>query len=740
MSRISEILQSAKAQGREALFEHEGMALLAELGISLPYYALIQSEEDLQSLDLNCFAGQKLVVKVVSDKILHKSDVGGVLIVDKAPEALGEAIATITDRFAGYAIEGVLVAEFVPYDAGLGNELLLGLRYSPDFGPIVSLSQGGIYTEFLAQNFKAGTDVAVLSPRLPSPAHMARALDAKAITKLLFGGLRAQKARIDKAVLMQALEGFLQLAKDHVPADISEFEVNPLVVSDGRLVALDALCKLGEPVAKAAPAKPLHKLDKLLKPQSVAVIGVSEKSNPGHIIVNNLLREGFDPSKIYVIKKGRDSILGCACVPSVEALPERVDLFVDSVSAEQTPDLLQEIIKFEKAESIVVIPGGLGETAASKPLAARMQKALEDSRASDWQGPLINGGNCLGVRSKPGHFDTMFIPEYKLPPTDGPVAPLAFISQSGALAVARASKLASLNPRYILSIGNQMDLTVGDYLSHLKDDPELQVFACYVEGFKPGDGGKWLDAAAEISASGRTVILYRAGRTAAGQKASASHTASVAGDYTVTRELAKQAGVVVAESLSDFEDLIRTFTLLRDKEVKGPGLGAISNAGFECVGFGDNIRNLHMVDLSDSSLARLADLLEKYKLRGIVEAHNPLDLTPMLGDAGYQEVVQAVLDDPGVDLSIVGCVPLTPALNSLAKGEHHEDLSRQDSIVGRLAQVFAESRKPWVVVVDGGQDYDAMRYALDAAGVPTFDTADRAMAALEAFYQNRRGD
>ena len=115
----------------------------------------------------------------------------------------------------------------------------------------------------------------------------------------------------------------------------------------------------------------------------------------------------------------------------------------------------------------------------------------------------------------------------------------------------------------------------------------------------------FLRAAREITAGGRTVLLYRAGRTAEGAKASASHTASIAGDYAVTRELARAAGVVVADSLSDFEELVRLFTFLRGKRVEGTRLGAISNAGFECVAFADNLGRFSLPAFDEATGARL---------------------------------------------------------------------------------------------------------------------------------------
>ena len=728
------LIATARKKKRQVLLEHEGLALVASLGVKTPHHVLINDESEItKALLSGGFSGEKVVLKVVSPDILHKSDVGGIRIIERSIKSVKMAVLEMKERFQHQNVVGYLLMEFIPYSSQLGNELLFGMRWTDDFGPIVSLSLGGIYTELISENVKTGQATAIFSPDMTI-----KGLENKFFSPLIFGGFRGQKARIKKEKVENTIRTFLDFAVKELPHNITDLEINPLVVHNGELIALDVLCKLGEnqPV-KIAP-RPLDKLNKLLKPTSVAVIGVSDKPNPGHIIVKNLLREGFPAEKIWVIKPNREFFAQCPCVPTLSDLPQRVDLLVLSISANQAPGALQEIIDHKLAESVILIPGGVGETEASKPILRKMESSLAESRKTSWRGPLINGGNCLGVRSKPGQYDTMFIPEYKLPPTSGSVSPLAFISQSGALAVARASKLASLNPRYILSIGNQMDLTTGDYLEALEKDEKIEVFACYVEGFKTGDGQKWLRAAKRIYESGRTVILYRAGRTPAGKKASASHTASVAGDYLVTKTLAEQAGVVVAESLSEFEDLVKTFTLLRNKIPTGTSLGAVSNAGFECVAFADNFHHLKIKNYSPHLIEKLDILLQKHRLAGFVEVHNPMDLTPMLRDKGYDEIVGAILDDDGIDAGIVGVVPLTPALQSLPKSEnHHEDLSSEKGINNLFVKRFAKSTKPWVVVIDGGKDYDEMAYALIAHGIPTFRTADRAAAALDLFCKQK---
>jgi acyl-CoA synthetase (NDP forming) len=295
-----------------------------------------------------------------------------------------------------------------------------------------------------------------------------------------------------------------------------------------------------------------------------------------------------------------------------------------------------------------------------------------------------------------------------------------------------------LNPKYSITVGNQMDLTIGDYLTYLKDDRDLRVYAVYVEGFRPLDGLRFLEAAREITSGGRSVILYRAGRTAAGAQASASHTASIAGDYAVTRELAKAAGVVVAESLQDFEDLTRLFTCLQGTAAAGWRLGAVSNAGFECVAIADNLGRFELASFEKATAARLQAIFRNARIDSVVDVHNPLDLTPMTGDAAYEEVVRAVLQAPEVDAAIVGCVPLTVALNSLPAGAGHgEDLSRDGSIARRLTGLRAGLTKPWVAVIDAGALYDPLSRALEEGGVPTFREADRALRLLNVYCAHR---
>ena len=734
---LSQLFETARRDGRDVFLETEGLQFLEALGLPSPAHVFFRSAAELAAEALERLAGDRVVLKVVSPQILHKSDVGGVAIVGKSLPSIVAAATDMQMRLGARGVVGFTISEFVPHASGFGNEFLVGLRWTDDSGPVVTIGAGGLYTEFLADHFKVGRDVAILSPELTTPGSVRQALEEVAVVQLATRPMRGQPARLDIEAIIRVVDIFLELGRT-AGGEIAECEVNPFVVSqDRRLIALDVLVTLRDPRAQvnaAAHARPLSKLKYLLEPRSAAVMGVSERLNPGHIIVNNLIREGFDRHRIFIIKPGGDALEGCRCVPDIASLPERVDMFVMCIDAAQASNALVEIVERQAAESVVLIPGGLEEKAGSDAIVRRMRDALAGARTSPWGGPVINGGNCLGIRSMPGRYDTTFIPEYKLPVPTGAPSRLAIISQSGAFAVARASKLATLNPKYAITLGNQMDLTVGDYLTYLENDEGIDVFAVYVEGFRPLDGLRFLKAAQAIVESGRTVVLYRAGRTPAGAQASASHTASIAGDYAVIRTLARTAGIIVADSLEDFDDLTQMFTVLGTARMSGWNLAAVSNAGFECVAIADNLGSFRLPPYAPSTARIFSEIFSKSRIDQVVDVHNPIDLTPITGDAAYIQVVEAALDDDRFDAAVVGCVPMTGALNSLPAGDgHHEDFHRSDSLVSRLTGMRGRNGKPWIGVVDAGALYDPMARQLIAAGIPTFRSADRAMRLFNVY-------
>jgi acyl-CoA synthetase (NDP forming) len=733
----------ARSSGRRTLLEPDAFELVAASGLRVPRQLFVSSSRDAAALDLAPLGSARVVVKVVAPAVAHKSDVGGVAFVEATRDAVAGAIERMEAAFAARDVAGYSISEHVAFDPSLGGEWLLGMRWVEEYGPVLTIGAGGVAAEFLATVIQPGRDLAILRPGHTTRPQLEAAIERLALTPLVTGGIRRQPPRATMASLCEAVERFGRLAAVCGPGLLGDIEINPLAIAVSGPVALDVLAIPCGEAAADRPPRPLQKLRHLLRPERVAVAGVSARMNPGRVILGNLLREGFAPAALHVVKPGVDAIDGVAAVPDIRSLPQPVDLLVLSVSADQVPDALIEVVESRKAESVIVIPGGLEEKAGTEGLVSRARAALDGSRNTAWGGPVVNGGNCLGIQSDPGHYDTMFIPGYKLGTAPGgqvprEAAPVALISQSGAFAVSRSTRLAGIRPAYAITVGNQMDLTIGDYLTYLERDSNLKLFALYIEGFRPLDGAAALAAIERITATGRTVIAYRAGRTREGSLATASHTASLAGDYVVTRELLARAGAIVASTLEDFTDLVDLFTRLHGKAVWGRRVGVVSNAGYECVAIADSLGGLELAPLRAETVARLQATLDHARLGAIVDVHNPFDVTPMLGDEAFEAAVRAILDDPGVDIGVVGCVPATPALDTLpASSDHPEDLTRPGSIGSRLRRLHAQSAKPWIAVVDAGAIYDPLAEYLRSGGIPTFRTADRALRLLGVFADDR---
>jgi acyl-CoA synthetase (NDP forming) len=478
-SRFDDLIETASSENRSVLLEHEAYDVVRSLGIAVPETIFIRADENLIVAAENAWEslwGSRVVVKAVSPEIVHKTDLGAVKIVEKLPATIFKAIEEMQGRLTGFDVRGFLVSRLVEHDASPGGELLVNVRWTAEFGPVVSVGLGGLSAEFLGRNLRPGTEIAVFAPGLVSRDRLATILEEKAFTPLLTGSLRGKAPRLEMTALRDLVARLLDAAAASFPLSFEELEINPLVVGPRGLTALDAFVRIGRHVPASIP-RPLDKIRNLLEPRSIAVVGVSRSMNPGRIIVRNLIREGFDPTRIWIVKKGCAEIDGCVCVGSIDDLPEPVDLMVLSIGAEAVQGAMESIVAGRKAESVIVIPGGLGECEGTRDLEGAIRSVIEISRRTDWRGPVVNGGNSLGIRSVQGSYDTTFLPHHKVAAASRPGDAIALVSQSGAFAASLAGRLAPISPRTIVSIGNQIDLTVGDYMSALADDPAIDLFA-----------------------------------------------------------------------------------------------------------------------------------------------------------------------------------------------------------------------------------------------------------------------
>jgi acyl-CoA synthetase (NDP forming) len=742
--RLTTLSRAALAEHRAVLLEPELYEVLSAAGVPVPAHAWLRSGAELPAR----FTG-RVVVKIVSPDILQKSDVGGVRFVDAStvtPDFLATFERDVAARWAKSHgrppdVRGSLVMAAVDSDtARLGAEVLLGLRHTRDFGHVGVIGLGGLKVELFGSRLPREEATALFAPDVVETALVE--VKKTLVYRDLAGQLRGSTAAVTDATWRTLLTLLSTLAQDADGLRLEEFECNPLLLSrDGQLVAVDALARISE-VPPSPPPRPLAKLDAFFKPRTVCIAGVSGKGvNMGRVIVRNLLRDGFPVNRTSVLKPGESEVDGVRCFPSPQSLPERVDLAVLAVAANAVPDLLAGFIEHDKAQGLIVIPGGMAEKEGGAATQRRLEAMLADARKTPGQGPLVLGPNSMGVISVPGGYDTTFIPEYKLPRARGPVKNLALISQSGAFTITRASHLTQLAPRYLVSAGNQMDLTIGEIVDFVVEDDAVQVVAVYVEGFQPGDGRRFLEAARRARAKGQRVILYQAGRSPDGAGTAAGHTASIAGDARVCWHLSRAAGVLMAESFAEFEGLVRVACALAGREVRGRRVMLMSNAGFEVVGMADNLRgktySLSLASLSATTKDAIRAALHRCKVDELVDVKNPLDVTPAAPDAVHLDIARAVLADDGVDALVLGVVPMSPALATVADApDARETLAFPESLANTLPGLFRETTKPVVAVVDAGVHYEPLVRALDAGGVPVFRAADAAVKALGAWLEN----
>jgi acyl-CoA synthetase (NDP forming) len=225
-------------------------------------------------------------------------------------------------------------------------------------------------------------------------------------------------------------------------------------------------------------------------------------------------------------------------------------------------------------------------------------------------------------------------------------------------------------------------------------------------------------------------VIYKAGRTEAGRKATESHTASIAGEYPVAKAAMKQAGLIVAEAMIDHGDFIKTFALLNGFQVNGNRVAVIANAGYEKTYAADNLGDLQVAAL-DAETTRALDKI----LPSMAVADPLLDLTPMADDETFAKCMEIMLRSGSVDALFVSIVPHSALIHTTDA----EIDQKKDNIAARIVQIVHKYKKPVTVSINVVSDVDAiynkLGRTLDSGGVPTFLTAKRAMLCLNAFIR-----
>ncbi len=778
--KISEIFKTASNEERFNLYEYEVYHLLELSGSeTVPKSFFIPKSVKAAKEELMALPGEKTVLKIVSPTIMHKTEVGGVRILEKSPEKILSAMrrmySEIPERYADILekdpahkpityknlkdddlteaiskdICGILQVQFMPPDSSaFGNELIVGLRRTREFGMVISAGLGGTDTELYAQSFRKGQAI-VAAPTLTTNGKEFFNLYKKTISYRKLAGLtRGQKRIVTDEQLIECFESFIQMGNYFSPLNvksefiIEELEINPFAFTDFLMVALDGLCRFSRQ-EKLLPQRPQSHIDALLHPKKLAIIGVSStRKNFGRVILDNVIKAGYNPEDIVLIKENTD-ISGVSCFPTIHEVEGKIDLLVVAIDAKHVPALVDELIHSKKAKSVMLVAGGLGETEESKEIALKMTTAIQKSH-QDPESPVFLGANCMGVISRHGNYDTWFIPQEKFdsatPLINNTPRSLALISQSGAFLLSRFSQVPEMNPSYLISMGNQSDLTLGDMMQYFENSDKVCTIGIYAEGFKDLDGLYFAQSVKRAVEKGKQVIFYKAGRTPEGKDATSGHTASLAGDYMVCESAIKQAGGIVARTFTEFQDLVLLAESLACKKIRGKRIAAISGAGFEAVGMADSIHSdeydIILGTFSDETKNKMQEVLEKKNLSKLVQVSNPFDINPSSDDEAHATLARLALEDDNIDALVISLDPLSPMTHTLDNPDTPNfDFNQENSILKLIIDLNNSIDKPLIAIVDGGHQFTPFRLALKNAKIPVFTICDRAIQVLSLYLE-----
>ncbi len=668
-----------------------------------------------------------------------------------------EAAAQGRDSLDDSALQALLAGLGLAYEAGVNApaapsaavELNIALENTREFGLVIGAGAGGLDAEVDERNFRRDRAAVHAVAELTDAADFLRLFQRTLAWQKIEAVARRAGADAPGRMFEQCFARLLEFGqafaagRTDVPFVLEALELE-LVMSESGLAVRDAQCRFGAPAPARLP-RPIAKIDKLIHPKRIGLIGVSGSGmNFGRIILRNLMGGGFPKEQLLILKPGETEIDGVRCIEGLAALDEKLDLLIVAVAASAVYGLVDEIIATDSVEAVMLIPGSMGETKKSREPAAELAARINAAHGMPGGGPIFLGANCLGVVSHPGNYDSWFIPLERLPkPQKKPVRNSVMISQSGAFMITRLSQNPWLDPAYMLALGNQTDLTHGDVLSYFAELPGIETLGLYIEGFKDLDGLHFARAVRKAVLNGKQIVIYKSGRTEPGQGGVMGHTASIAGGLALFESVVRHAGAIVTDDLNTFDDLFYMAGVLHGKKIGGNRLGALSGAGFEAVAMADNIESdsfaMQMGTLEDATVKKIEEVLVAKKLDQLVEVRNPLDINPGADDEAHLEISEVFLQDPNIDAVVVGLDPTAPSVRALEESRLRPgyDLSDPKSTVHLMPKLAARYDKPLIGIIDGGTLYDTMTARLMDQGVCCFRNCTRGTKALVRYVEAR---
>ncbi len=449
-----------------------------------------------------------------------------------------------------------------------------------------------------------------------------------------------------------------------------------------------------------------HYLHKVFEPQSVAIVGASEREySVGALILRNIVESGFT-GKIYPVNPRHKKVQGLKTYPSISAVEHAIDLVIIAIPAKAIPDVMRECGE-HGVGSAVILSAGFAETGKA---GKQLQDELVDI-ARTWNIPLV-GPNCLGViRPSVGLNATFARSRIE-------TGHVALVAQSGAFCTALLDWADSNGFGFstVASLGATADVGFGQVLDYLAVDPETRSILLYVEGIS--DARSFMSGL-RVAARLKPVVVVKSGRNESGTRAAVSHTGALVGDDNVFDAAIQRAGAVRVNTVSQL--FAAAQTLASGTRVEGPRLAIVTNGGGPGVMAADCASDLDvpLAELSATTIERL---------NGALPAHwshsDPVDI---LGDADserYRAATEIVLADDNVDALLV---LLTP-----------QAMTQPTACAEGVVAAASGSDKPVLACWMGQKLVEEGRQRFAAAGIPDFTSPEDGVDAFGYLASYRR--
>lgn len=457
----------------------------------------------------------------------------------------------------------------------------------------------------------------------------------------------------------------------------------------------------------------MKELEYLIRPRTVAVVGASrEPTKIGHVILRNIIENGFPRERVFPINPNVEEVLGIKCYPSLKEVPSELDLAVIVVPAIVVPKIVEDCVE-KRVKFAAIISSGFREVGNVEA----ERRIVEIAKRG---GVRILGPNIVGLIDTVINLNASFLPYL---PDKGEIV---MISQSGALAAGLLTwtKVKGIGLLDIISLGNRADIDECELIEFFSKDPHTKAITIYMEGVE--DGKRFMEVAGRVGRE-KPIIILKAGKGKKAAEAVKSHTGSLAGLDVAYDAAFRQCGITRASDIRTLFDYALSLAMLPDP--KGENVVILTNGGGVGIMCADACEELglHLMEIPKDLASTLREWMPSFG-----SVLNPIDLTGMATEKEYYGALSVLLKDERVHVVI-------------ALFSHPATLDPMN-VAEAIASCVSEAgkNKPVVAAFIGGKECDDATRFLIKNGIPTFDTPERAAVAIATkykyvYYKNRPG-